>query len=71
MVVDHRGRIAFATTQLASMLGWPQKTLTTMEVASIIPQPYSQLHAGFMKVRPAASWVLHVYVHYAACFAGR
>lgn len=51
MVVDHRGRIPFATNQLASLLGYPLRTLTNMELANLIPAPYGQLHANFLKVR--------------------
>lgn len=55
MVVDRRGRIPFATTQLASLLGFPLRSLINMELANLIPAPYGQLHAGFLKVRPACA----------------
>jgi hypothetical protein len=51
MVVDHKGRITHATTGLAALLGFPLRQLVGMDVASLIPPPYSQLHAGFYKVR--------------------
>lgn len=50
MVVDHKGRIVYATTELAQMLGYPMKTLTELGLANIIPAPYAQLHPAYMKV---------------------
>jgi nitrogen-specific signal transduction histidine kinase len=51
MVVSHKGRIMYATAALASLLGFPSKQLTSMDLQSIIPAPYSQLHTGFLKVQ--------------------
>jgi hypothetical protein len=51
MVTDAKGRIQFATTQLASMVGYSAKVLTDgMNIAGLLPPPYSQLHPGYMKV---------------------
>eukprot|EP00775_Hariotina_reticulata_P003515 gene3515-3785_t len=50
MVTDPRGRIVFATTQLAKMVGQNVKAMTEgMNMASLLPPPYSQLHPIFMK----------------------
>jgi len=62
MVVDHKGRIAYATTQLGAMLGYTAKQLAAMDLQSVVPPPYSQMHAGFMKVwvrvRVGGGWLL-------------
>eukprot|EP00882_Tetradesmus_deserticola_P031440 GHRQ01035550.1.p2 GENE.GHRQ01035550.1~~GHRQ01035550.1.p2 ORF type:complete len:113 (+),score=55.54 GHRQ01035550.1:50-388(+) len=51
LVTDAKGRICFATSQLAGMLGYNAKVLTDgMNLAGLLPLPYSQLHSGFMKV---------------------
>lgn len=56
LVTDAKGRIHFVTSQLASMVGYSVKVLTDgMNLAGLLPPPYSQLHSGFMKVRPAGS----------------
>ena len=49
MVVDHKGRVSYASTQLATMLGYPVKALSGMTLAAIVPPPFSQLHASWMK----------------------
>jgi hypothetical protein len=51
MVVSHKGAICFASNQLASMLGYPLKTFIKMPLRALMPQPYSMLHDGWMKVR--------------------
>ena len=51
MVVDHKGRIVHATTQLGVLLGYNITTLQEMTLAQVIPPPYSQLHASWTKVR--------------------
>jgi hypothetical protein len=33
------------------MLGFSARQVASMDLASLIPPPYSQMHAGFMKVR--------------------
>jgi hypothetical protein len=51
LVTDAKGRIHFATSQLAGMIGYSPKVLTDgMNLAGLLPLPYSQLHSGFMKV---------------------
>ncbi|KAI8467685.1 MAG: hypothetical protein J3K34DRAFT_523567 [Monoraphidium minutum] len=49
MAVDNKGRIVYATTQLGVMLGYSARQVAAMELSAIIPPPYSQMHAGFMK----------------------
>lgn len=51
MVTDTRGRIQFASGPMAAMVGYPVKTLTDgMTLGGLMPPPYAQLHAQFMKV---------------------
>lgn len=50
MVVNHRGRIVYATNALGAMLGIPAKQLTSLDLQAIVPPPYAQLHTGFLKV---------------------
>jgi hypothetical protein len=40
----------YATNQLGAMLGCSARHVASMDLAAIIPPPYSQMHAGFMKV---------------------
>ncbi|GBF92718.1 hypothetical protein Rsub_05087, partial [Raphidocelis subcapitata] len=54
MVVSHKGHIMYATSALASLLGFPAKQLTCMDLQALMPAPYSQLHAGFLKSLSAA-----------------
>eukprot|EP00775_Hariotina_reticulata_P001355 gene1355-1696_t len=50
MVTDSKGRIEFATTQLAKMVGYNVKAMTEgMNMAGLLPPPYSQLHPSYMK----------------------
>lgn len=51
MVVNHKGRLVYATSALGALLGFPVKALVAMDLQAIIPPPYSQLHTGFLKVR--------------------
>lgn len=51
MVTDAKGRISFANSQLAQLLGYNARTLTDgMNMAALLPPPYAQIHAGYMKV---------------------
>ncbi|KAF8055488.1 tmcC [Scenedesmus sp. PABB004] len=50
LVTDAKGRITFATSQLAAMLGYSARTLADgMNLAGLLPPPHSQLHAAHMK----------------------
>lgn len=51
MVLDQRGKLTYATSQLADAVGYPVKTLSRMDVKAIVPSPYTQLHDIWMKVR--------------------
>jgi PAS domain-containing protein len=51
MVVDHKGRICYANSQLSSMLGYNAKVLSTLELNAIIPLPFAQMHTNWIKVR--------------------
>lgn len=51
MVVDHKGRILFATDKLANLLGHPMAKLTKLELNNLIPQPICQMHGAWFKVR--------------------
>eukprot|EP00877_Chromochloris_zofingiensis_P009836 jgi/Chrzof1/5105/Cz15g11180.t1 len=50
MVLDQRGKLTYATSQLADAVGYPVKTLSRMDVKAIVPSPYTQLHDIWMKV---------------------
>eukprot|EP00878_Enallax_costatus_P033570 GHUV01037090.1.p2 GENE.GHUV01037090.1~~GHUV01037090.1.p2 ORF type:complete len:129 (+),score=31.50 GHUV01037090.1:467-853(+) len=55
MVTDAKGRINFATSQLAAMLGYSVNIMTEgMNITMLMQPPYSQLHSGFFKVRECA-----------------
>lgn len=51
LVADAKGRINFATSQLAAMLGYSVNTLTEgMNISMMMQPPYSQLHTAYFKV---------------------
>lgn len=51
MVTDTAGKIQFATSQMAAMIGYTAKALTTgVNMNALLPPPYAQLHSSFMKV---------------------
>lgn len=51
MATDTKGRILFASAQLAAMIGYSVKALTTgVNLNTLLPPPYAQLHSSFMKV---------------------
>jgi hypothetical protein len=49
MVVNHKGRIVYATSPLGNMLGFPPKQLAAMDLQAIIPPPYAYLCGNFLK----------------------
>jgi PAS domain-containing protein len=51
MVTDHKGRITFATTSLAVSLGYSVKQMKKMDLNKLMPQPFSELHAAWLKAR--------------------
>lgn len=52
LVTDPKGHIQFATSQMAALVGYSVKVMMDgMNMAGLLPPPYSQLHAAFMKVR--------------------
>jgi hypothetical protein len=66
LVTSQKGAIVYATSPLAKMLGYPVKTLTTMQVRNLMPQPYSDLHAGWLKVsnqEPASDQLDQLQLH--------
>lgn len=52
LVTDAKGRIGFATSNLAAMLGYSVRTLSDggMTLNALLPLPHSQLHSALMKV---------------------
>lgn len=51
MVTDARGRISYATSHLAALVGHSPKAMKNMDVCRLIPQPMGLLHGGLFKVR--------------------
>lgn len=49
--VDHKGRLAYANSQLATMLGYKLPALRAKEFCALLPSPYNILHAKWLKVR--------------------
>lgn len=69
MVVDHKARLVYTSDQLASMLGYPQSALAKMPLALLLPQPYSQMHDAWFKVRQVSQLhdiALHACQHHVA-----
>jgi PAS domain-containing protein len=51
LVLDHKGRLVYATDKLATMLGYPVASLLKMELGALLPQPTCQMHGTWFKVR--------------------
>lgn len=50
LAVDYKGRITFANTQLAALLGYKLPLLKTKELAALLAPPYDVLHSKWLKV---------------------
>ena len=50
LAADHKGRLVYANTGVAAMLGYKLAALRTREFCSLLPPPYSIMHAKFNKV---------------------
>lgn len=46
-----RGRVIYATTALASLLGFEAKSLIGSDFGKLMAQPFAQLHGKWIKVR--------------------
>ncbi|GLI64845.1 hypothetical protein VaNZ11_008226 [Volvox africanus] len=53
MVTDHKGRIMYMNTDLATALGYTPKQAVKMDISQLMSPPYSQLHYKYMKEPPA------------------
>ncbi|GFR48517.1 hypothetical protein Agub_g10412 [Astrephomene gubernaculifera] len=53
MVTDHKGRIMYMNTDLASALGYTPKQAVKMDISQFMSHPYSMLHYKYMKEPPA------------------
>ncbi|GBF95600.1 hypothetical protein Rsub_08582 [Raphidocelis subcapitata] len=74
-VVDHKGRVTFATKLMAELLGYAPRAMFGLELASLIPPPYGQLHPGFLKDMsakpPSSSCRAGAVVHLQTATGGR
>ena len=50
LAADHKGNLVYANTPLANMLGFKLDELKVRDLASLLPPPYSLLHAQLIKV---------------------
>ena len=48
--VDHKGRLLYANSSLASLLGYKLNVLRAKELAALLPPPYNVLHSKWLKV---------------------
>jgi transcriptional regulator of aromatic amino acid metabolism len=51
LAVDHKGRISYANTGLAALLGFKLAALRARDFAALLPTPYNVLHGKWLKVR--------------------
>ena len=49
VVVDHTGRVHFATPDFANMVGYPAKKLPTMKLEQLLPQPFAAMHHKWLR----------------------
>lgn len=57
MVVDSHGKIQYATSTLAALVGTKVTALTQMHIQALMPSPTAQLHKGWVKVGGNDTWV--------------
>jgi PAS domain-containing protein len=57
LATDHKGRLVYANTGLAAMLGYKLAALRTREFSTLLPAPYCAMHTKFIKVKRVVSWV--------------
>lgn len=50
LAADHKGRLVYANTCVASMLGYKLAALKARDFSSLLPPPYSVMHTKFIKV---------------------
>lgn len=50
LVTDQRGNISYTTAATAELLGYSVKQLLRMDLAKLLPLPFSLLHHKWMKV---------------------
>jgi hypothetical protein len=56
MAVDHKGRLAYANTGLATLLGFKLPALRAREFTTLLPPPYNVLHTKWLKVLGGRGW---------------
>jgi len=56
LAVDHKGRLVYANTGLATMLGFKLASLMTRDFCSLLPSPYNVLHSKWLKVSAAVNY---------------
>jgi hypothetical protein len=52
LVTDSGGKIMFATSVVAGILGYEAGQLLGSNISKLMSPPFSHLHGGWMKVRP-------------------
>jgi PAS domain S-box-containing protein len=50
LVSDGRGKIVFATSSVAEILGYSHNQILTMDIVRLMPSPFNQLHVSWLKV---------------------
>jgi PAS domain S-box-containing protein len=51
LVTDSGGRIVFATSAMAGILGYEAEQLVGSDMSKLMSPPFSHLHGSWMKVR--------------------
>ena len=51
MAIDHKGRLAYANTALASLLGYKLPALRAKDIFSLMPPPFNMMHIKWLKAR--------------------
>jgi hypothetical protein len=52
MTVNHKGRVAYANTGIATLLGFKLPALKARDFCTLLPPPYNVLHSKWLKVGP-------------------
>jgi hypothetical protein len=55
---DTRGKIVYATTDLATMLEYDPRKIRGLSIQKLIAQPFAQMHAKWMKVRSVSLYMV-------------
>lgn len=67
MITHTRGRLIYATSKLAALLGYDPREIEGLDFSRLMAQPFAQLHGRWMDVSVHACVCLCVCVYTCVC----